>query len=243
MPGDAQFLPASELSAISDAVLPGVLSIGRRKGAAALTLYIRGTQTLLVPLDGVPLAEAVGLQVPDGEPKREHMAEALKALGLRWAPLNGEEADAEVSAEDTQEEEATLDELDESWLLGSDDSSGEAALRRAGTLAAAGALAHADEGRVSAAAAAGMLAGADGAQPETEAVARALHAAAQRSAGRAGAAVGAPGALVTAGKACAAALRALFDARGSEGALAVAREARTFRAETGMAAGAAAQGE
>eukprot|EP00965_Chrysotila_dentata_P028380 943176-Pleurochrysis_carterae.AAC.4 len=80
------------------------------------------------------------------------------------------------------------------------------------------------------------------AQMEAEAVARAICSAAQRSAGRGGTGAGAPGALVAAGKACAAALRTLLDVLCADGATAVARAARTFHAETGLAAGAATRG-
>eukprot|EP00965_Chrysotila_dentata_P119821 3961982-Pleurochrysis_carterae.AAC.1 len=90
--------------------------------------------------------------------------------------------------------------------------------------------------------AAGMLAGAGEAQAETEAVARALSAAARRDTARSGVSAGAPGALATAGRACAAALRALLDSLSAEGAMIVAREARAFRAEAGLTAGAAMRG-
>eukprot|EP00965_Chrysotila_dentata_P052234 1733052-Pleurochrysis_carterae.AAC.1 len=80
---------------MSDGVLPGVLVIGRRKGAAALTLYVRGEQTMLVPLEKTPLSEAVGLQTPGGRTERMSLAEALRALGLSWAPLSGDAADAD----------------------------------------------------------------------------------------------------------------------------------------------------
>eukprot|EP00965_Chrysotila_dentata_P123658 4087868-Pleurochrysis_carterae.AAC.1 len=98
--GSSLYLQASELLAMSDGVLPGVLTIGRRKGAAAPTLFWRGAQTQLVPLDDTPLAEAVGLQAPGGEPKREGLNVALRALGLHWAPLNGDAADADASPDD-----------------------------------------------------------------------------------------------------------------------------------------------
>eukprot|EP00965_Chrysotila_dentata_P042118 1397450-Pleurochrysis_carterae.AAC.1 len=141
-------------------------------------------------------------------------------MGLRWASVNGDEADMDAAPDEDLDGEGEPKELGESWLLGGDGADDDATLRRAGVLTVASVLAAADDGQIPVTAAAGMLAGAGGAQQEAEAVERALCAAEHRSTARSGVGAGAPGALVTAGKACAAALRTLLDAMGTDGAVA-----------------------
>eukprot|EP00965_Chrysotila_dentata_P098659 3261570-Pleurochrysis_carterae.AAC.1 len=58
----------------------------------------------------------VNLQTVGGMPARKGLDEALKALGLRWAPLTG---GADGSAhDDSDEDEETQPGLEEDWALG-----------------------------------------------------------------------------------------------------------------------------
>eukprot|EP00965_Chrysotila_dentata_P198505 6178828-Pleurochrysis_carterae.AAC.1 len=51
--GAPEPVPAERLLALSDVVLPGVMSCDRRKGAAAAGLRAGGVEATLAPLDGV----------------------------------------------------------------------------------------------------------------------------------------------------------------------------------------------
>eukprot|EP00965_Chrysotila_dentata_P155018 5122179-Pleurochrysis_carterae.AAC.1 len=48
-PGSTHYMPAPELLALSDGVLPGVLTVGRRKGAAVPTMRARGLAASISP--------------------------------------------------------------------------------------------------------------------------------------------------------------------------------------------------
>eukprot|EP00965_Chrysotila_dentata_P044884 1491018-Pleurochrysis_carterae.AAC.1 len=55
--GNPHYILATELIAISDAVLPGVLTVGRREGDTAPHMRARGLAAALSPWGDQPLAE------------------------------------------------------------------------------------------------------------------------------------------------------------------------------------------
>eukprot|EP00965_Chrysotila_dentata_P037982 1262492-Pleurochrysis_carterae.AAC.1 len=56
----------TELVSSSSAALPGVLTLGERKGASAPTMRVRGLPATLSPLVGKAAAQLVGLRVQGG---------------------------------------------------------------------------------------------------------------------------------------------------------------------------------
>eukprot|EP00965_Chrysotila_dentata_P025134 834250-Pleurochrysis_carterae.AAC.1 len=84
---------AAALKAASDGVLPGVLSLGPRKGAWAATLRVRGESAMLAPYAGRPLAEAVELRVGGGQPVVMPLVAALQKLGLQWRAVGDDGED------------------------------------------------------------------------------------------------------------------------------------------------------
>eukprot|EP00965_Chrysotila_dentata_P035929 1195818-Pleurochrysis_carterae.AAC.1 len=69
--GAPEAIEAAQLLAMSDAVVPGVLSCeAPRRGAAAQGLRVEGVPAALVPLEGVAPHVAIGLALQGGEPER-----------------------------------------------------------------------------------------------------------------------------------------------------------------------------
>eukprot|EP00965_Chrysotila_dentata_P070323 2323405-Pleurochrysis_carterae.AAC.1 len=55
--GTIEVVPAPDLVASSVAALPGVLTVGKRKGANAPAMRVRGIVATLSPLVGTPVAQ------------------------------------------------------------------------------------------------------------------------------------------------------------------------------------------
>eukprot|EP00965_Chrysotila_dentata_P108841 3595533-Pleurochrysis_carterae.AAC.1 len=226
---------------MSAAVLPGVLSVGRGKGAAAPHLRARGEPAALVPYRDEPLAERVGLQFADGQVADMPLDRALKKLGLRWAPLGGDGGDA--ASPQTSEDDDEEPTVDEEWLLRGENEREEEQWRRAGTLRAAGVLGQGEEGRLPTAALAHFAAGAAGEPHMAQELRRALAAAAAaHELGDGGEAHGGGDDAAQAGRVCAAAMRAVADALGTTELATMARAAHAFRRDMGVVAGAGARG-
>eukprot|EP00965_Chrysotila_dentata_P029820 991750-Pleurochrysis_carterae.AAC.1 len=131
--GAPEPVPAERLLALSDVVLPGVLSCDRRKGAAAAGLRVAGVEATLAPLDGVAPHELVGLTRRGGETERVRIDVAMEMLGLSWAALDGTAAEPLQEAAVRRAKEA---ELEETWLAGREQ--GPAAWRRLAAFRAVG---------------------------------------------------------------------------------------------------------
>eukprot|EP00965_Chrysotila_dentata_P054828 1820681-Pleurochrysis_carterae.AAC.1 len=60
--GSVISMPADQLVALSDAALPGVLTLGKRKGTNAMNLRWKGMPVTLSPVVNEPLAQAAGVR-------------------------------------------------------------------------------------------------------------------------------------------------------------------------------------
>eukprot|EP00965_Chrysotila_dentata_P223829 6193815-Pleurochrysis_carterae.AAC.1 len=80
-------MPVSELLAISDAAMPGVLVLGRRKGANAQGLRWKGLTATLSPMTDEALARAAGVSVAGGPVAAKPLEVALQFLELKWQTL------------------------------------------------------------------------------------------------------------------------------------------------------------
>eukprot|EP00965_Chrysotila_dentata_P119901 3965010-Pleurochrysis_carterae.AAC.1 len=64
--------------------MPGVLVVGRRKGAGAQSLRWKGMSATLSPLVDKPLAQAAGVCVEVGAAAEQPLERALQLLELEW---------------------------------------------------------------------------------------------------------------------------------------------------------------
>eukprot|EP00965_Chrysotila_dentata_P122093 4036342-Pleurochrysis_carterae.AAC.1 len=127
-------MPAAQLLALSNGMLPGVLAgETRREGGADAGLFMEGVPAELVPLRGKALRDATGLALQGGEPKRLQLDTAMTGLGLAWAALDGAARGGPRKTATRREQAEALDEV---WLLGR--SAQPATWRRLATLRALG---------------------------------------------------------------------------------------------------------
>eukprot|EP00965_Chrysotila_dentata_P234547 6200242-Pleurochrysis_carterae.AAC.1 len=224
---------ATALKAASDGVLPGVLTLGPRRGTWAATLRVRGESATLAPHAGRPLAEAVELCVGGGQPLVIPLEAALQKLGLQWCTVDDDGEDDATQAATAEAAEAHAEAavpLREEWALTAADEPASKAWERVSVLCAMAVAKTPDGGGTTVADAAAFVAGVAGSPADVESVAWALLAAQTRAA-QPEAERGALSLRVAAGDDCAAAMRAALDAAGAGGTAEVAREARAFRAD------------
>eukprot|EP00965_Chrysotila_dentata_P144144 4761503-Pleurochrysis_carterae.AAC.1 len=108
-------MPVPELLAISNAAMPGVLVLGKRKGTNTRGLRLNGMLATLSPTVGKPLTQAAGIRVEGGEVAKKPLDRALQLLELEWQTLVGEGAQ---TADDDAPEDAAGALLEEAWLAG-----------------------------------------------------------------------------------------------------------------------------
>eukprot|EP00965_Chrysotila_dentata_P015186 502440-Pleurochrysis_carterae.AAC.1 len=76
--GSVTSVPVPDLLAFSDAALPGVLVLGKRKGTNARGLRLNGMLATLSPVVGKSLAQAAGIRVEGGEVAEKPLERALE---------------------------------------------------------------------------------------------------------------------------------------------------------------------
>eukprot|EP00965_Chrysotila_dentata_P054952 1824207-Pleurochrysis_carterae.AAC.2 len=217
--------------------MPGVLVLGRRKGANAQGLRWKGLTATLSPMTDGPLAQAVGISVAGGPVAAKPLEVALQLLELNWQTLVGEGGVPEADDNEPEQEVGAM--LEEVWLAG-EAADATSALRLA-ALRTMGVVTG-DDAAQDAGSVARFLCAAAGREAETEAVQAALAAAAAVGDGEQREEATAPSGLVEAGKACVAALRSALDVLATLGTAEVLRGARALRAELAVPASAAARG-
>eukprot|EP00965_Chrysotila_dentata_P104164 3439702-Pleurochrysis_carterae.AAC.1 len=106
--GSLTSMLVTELLALSDAAMPGVLVLGRRKETNAQGLRWKGMPATLSPMVGETLAKAAGVSVAGGPAAPKPLERALQLLELEWQLLVGEGGAPEADDEESEQEAGVM---------------------------------------------------------------------------------------------------------------------------------------